>query len=138
VDGVSAQTNDVQVRKVERTRLYEAVIAGDVVGSSAYELAGGKAALTHSFVDPDRRAPHRYAYQEIVGAGRLGLPIREAFADLRQQGDFALLDQVFETGESVSLRDMPFELGDHPSERERFSSTSMSKISLGDEECLLG
>jgi predicted GNAT family acetyltransferase len=55
VDGVSAQANDVQVRKVERTRLYEAVIAGEVVGNLAYESTGGKTALTHSFVDPDRR-----------------------------------------------------------------------------------
>ncbi|PZG23294.1 serine/threonine protein phosphatase [Nonomuraea aridisoli] len=78
-----------------------------------------------------------YAYQEIVSARRLGMPIREVFADLRQQSYFALFDQVLETGESVSLNEMPFELGDRSSERERFTSTSLSKISLGNEEGLL-
>lgn len=45
----------VEVRKDETTRLYEAVIHGQVVGSLAYETTGGRVSLTHSYVDPDRR-----------------------------------------------------------------------------------
>jgi predicted GNAT family acetyltransferase len=55
VDAVTNPGDDVEVRKTEQTRLYEAVIGGKVVGSLAYERVGGKTALTHSYVDPDRR-----------------------------------------------------------------------------------
>ncbi|WP_235854511.1 SpoIIE family protein phosphatase [Nonomuraea aridisoli] len=88
---------------------------------------------------PDHRLIYsNHAHQQIVGARPIGAPIREAFHDLRQEGYFALLDQVLTTGESVILREMPFELGDYdPLGRERFSTVSMSKISLGDEEGLM-
>ena len=75
MDGVSAQADDVEVRKVEQTRLYEAVIADQVVGSLAYEIAGGKTALTHSFVDPDRRnmgvgsALAEFALADVTASG---------------------------------------------------------------------
>jgi predicted GNAT family acetyltransferase len=45
----------VKVRKDTTTRLYEAVIDGQVVGNLAYETTGGRVSLTHSYVDPDRR-----------------------------------------------------------------------------------
>lgn len=45
----------VEVRKDESTRLYEALIDGHVVGTLAYETTGGRVALTHSYVDPERR-----------------------------------------------------------------------------------
>ncbi|WP_353963456.1 GNAT family N-acetyltransferase [Streptomyces mirabilis] len=45
----------VEVRKDETTRLYEALIDGQVVGNLAYETAGGRATLTHSYVDPEQR-----------------------------------------------------------------------------------
>ncbi|MFE9969090.1 GNAT family N-acetyltransferase [Streptomyces sp. NPDC005525] len=45
----------VEVRKDETTRLYEALIDDQVVGTLAYETAGGRATLTHSYVDPDQR-----------------------------------------------------------------------------------
>lgn len=65
----------VEVRKVEQTRLYEAVIAGEVVGSLAYETVGGKTALTHSYVDPDRRnrgvgsALAEFALTDVTASG---------------------------------------------------------------------
>lgn len=72
---MTAETDDVEVRKVEHTRLYEAVIGGQVVGSLAYETVGGKTALTHSFVDPDRRnkgvgsALAEFALADVTGSG---------------------------------------------------------------------
>jgi predicted GNAT family acetyltransferase len=75
VDGVTAEAGDVEVRKVEETRLYEAVIGGEVVGSLAYETAGGKTSLTHSFVDPDRRnmgigsALAEFALADVAASG---------------------------------------------------------------------
>ncbi|WP_425464785.1 SpoIIE family protein phosphatase, partial [Nonomuraea terrae] len=88
---------------------------------------------------PDHRLVYTNdAYQKIVGERRIGVPVREAFSDLRQEGYFVLLDQVLETGESLIMREMPFELGDYdPLGRERFSTVSMSKISIGDEEGLM-
>ena len=61
----------VEVRKDETTRLYEALIDGQVVGNLAYETTGGRVALTHSYVDPDRRhqgiasALARYALEDL-------------------------------------------------------------------------
>ncbi|WP_328814951.1 PAS domain-containing protein [Nonomuraea cypriaca] len=76
-----------------------------------------------------------YAYRKIAGEPRLGLPIREAFRDLRPEEYFAQLDRVLETGEAVSLEKLPFELGERdPSGRERFASVGISKLSLGDGE----
>lgn len=61
----------VEVRKDETTRLYEALIDGQVVGSLAYETTGGRISLTHSYVDPDQRhrgvasALARYALEDL-------------------------------------------------------------------------
>jgi uncharacterized protein len=61
----------VEVRKNETTRLYEALIDGQVVGNLAYETTGGRVSLTHSFVDEDRRhrgiasALARYALEDL-------------------------------------------------------------------------
>lgn len=72
---MTAKTDDVQVRKVEQTRLYEAVIGERVVGTLAYETVGGKTALTHSFVDPERRnmgvgsALAEFALTDVTTAG---------------------------------------------------------------------
>ncbi|GHE89522.1 hypothetical protein GCM10014715_52560 [Streptomyces spiralis] len=61
----------VEVRKDETTRLYEALIDGEVVGSLAYETTGGRVSLTHSYVDQDRRhqgiasAIARYALEDL-------------------------------------------------------------------------
>lgn len=66
---------DVEVRKDEATRLYEALVEGKVVGSLAYEASGGRTSLTHSFVDPDRRhagvgsALAEFALRDVVGSG---------------------------------------------------------------------
>ncbi|GLW08763.1 hypothetical protein Misp01_38930 [Microtetraspora sp. NBRC 13810] len=81
-------------------------------------------------VGPEHRLVYtNFAYQEIFGLRPLGLPVRETFADLRQQGYFALLDQVLETGEALTLRELPFEFVEHGSpEGERYCSISMSKI----------
>jgi uncharacterized protein len=61
----------VEVRKDKTTRLYEALIDGQVVGSLAYETTGGRVSLTHSYVDQDRRhqgiasALARYALEDL-------------------------------------------------------------------------
>jgi predicted GNAT family acetyltransferase len=61
----------VEVRKDENTRLYEALIDGQVVGNLAYETAGGRVSLTHSYVDQDQRhrgvasALARYALEDL-------------------------------------------------------------------------
>ncbi|MEV4324170.1 GNAT family N-acetyltransferase [Microbispora rosea] len=61
----------VEVRKDETTRLYEALIDGQVVGTLAYETTGGRVSLTHSFVDHDQRhrgvasALARYALEDL-------------------------------------------------------------------------
>jgi PAS domain S-box-containing protein len=69
------------------------------------------------------------AYTRIVGERRLGLPAYQAFGDLRQRSYFANLDQVLESGQPLTLREVPFEFGDR-SGRERYCSISVSKISL--------
>ncbi|MEO3873784.1 SpoIIE family protein phosphatase [Nonomuraea sp. B12E4] len=75
------------------------------------------------------------AFQRIAGERVLGLPIREAFADLRQSDHFGLLDWVLETGEPVSLRELPFDFGGHRgADAEQRYSISMSKLWLGAEE----
>ncbi|GAA1299504.1 hypothetical protein Psi02_62770 [Planotetraspora silvatica] len=61
----------VEVRKDETTRLYEALIDGQVVGNLAYETTGGRVLLTHSYVDRDQRhrgvasALARYALEDL-------------------------------------------------------------------------
>ena len=61
----------VEVRKDETTRLYEALIDGQVVGNLAYETTGGRVSLTHSYVDEDQRhrgvasALARYALEDL-------------------------------------------------------------------------
>jgi predicted GNAT family acetyltransferase len=61
----------VEVRKDETTRLYEALIDGQVVGNLAYETTGGRVLLTHSYVDQDQRhrgvasALTRYALEDL-------------------------------------------------------------------------
>ncbi|TDD44896.1 PAS domain S-box protein [Nonomuraea terrae] len=88
------------------------------------------------FSGPDHRLIYmNYAYQEIVGERRLGAPAREIFGDISQEGYFSLLEQVRETGKAISLQELPFEYGDHPSAgRERYASASLSKITLEDGE----
>ncbi|WP_246074307.1 PAS domain-containing protein [Nonomuraea terrae] len=93
------------------------------------------------FSGPDHRLIYMDdAYQEIVGERPLGAPAREVFHDITQQRYFTLLDQVRETGKAVSLKDIPFEYRDHPlAVRERYSSVSVSRISLenGEEGVLI-
>jgi predicted GNAT family acetyltransferase len=61
----------VEVRKDTSTRLYEALIHGQVVGNLAYETAGGRISLTHSYVDVVHRhqgiasALARYALEDL-------------------------------------------------------------------------
>ncbi|PZG05542.1 SpoIIE family protein phosphatase [Nonomuraea aridisoli] len=88
------------------------------------------------FSGPDHRLIYmNYAYQEIVGERPLGAPAREIFGDISQEGYFSLLEQVRETGKTISLKELPFEYGDHPSPgRERYASASLSKITLANGE----
>jgi PAS domain S-box-containing protein len=69
------------------------------------------------------------AYRAIFGDRTLHVPFREAFRDLLQSSYFSQLDHVYTTGESLSLREMPFELGNQGCER--YASISISRISLG-------
>jgi predicted GNAT family acetyltransferase len=65
----------VEVRKNETTRLYEAVLHGQVVGDLAYETGGGRVALTHSYVDEVHRhqgiasALARFALEDVGRSG---------------------------------------------------------------------
>ncbi|MEU0038936.1 GNAT family N-acetyltransferase [Streptomyces sp. NPDC006333] len=61
----------VEVRKDEATRLYEALIDDQVVGTLAYETTGGRATLTHSYVDPDQR--HRGIASALGAVSRISL-----------------------------------------------------------------
>ncbi|MEV0186776.1 GNAT family N-acetyltransferase [Streptomyces sp. NPDC050625] len=68
----------IEVRKDETTRLYEALIDGQVIGTLAYETTGGRFSLTHSYVDRDQR--HRGIASAIA---------RYALEDLSQRQDQA-------------------------------------------------
>ena len=70
----------VEVRKDETTRLYEALIDGQVVGDLAYETTGGRVSLTHSYVDEGHRhrgvasALTRYALEDLSqGPAKVGI-----------------------------------------------------------------
>lgn len=70
----------VELRKDEAARLYEALIDGRVVGDLAYETAGGRVSLTHSYVDEGRRhqgiasALARYALEDLrTSEGKVGI-----------------------------------------------------------------
>ncbi|MFI7612472.1 SpoIIE family protein phosphatase [Nonomuraea terrae] len=69
------------------------------------------------------------AYRTIFGDRSLDVPFREALRDLLQSSYFSQLDHVYTTGESLSLREVPFELGNQG--QERYASISISKVSLG-------
>ncbi|WP_090934833.1 SpoIIE family protein phosphatase [Nonomuraea jiangxiensis] len=85
---------------------------------------------------PDHRLVYANAtFQEIAGERVLGLPIREALGDLHQQDYFGLIDWVLETGEPLSLRELPLDFGDRTrADGQRRYSISMSKIWLGADE----
>ncbi|WP_246074551.1 SpoIIE family protein phosphatase [Nonomuraea terrae] len=76
-----------------------------------------------------------YAYQEMVGHREHGAPIREALGDVCVDGDFTLFDRALETGEAVTVDEIPFEYGEPG--RRRFASVGMSKIMWDGEEGLL-
>tara|TARA_R110002049_G_scaffold29972_1_gene101855 strand:- start:24721 stop:27603 length:2883 start_codon:yes stop_codon:yes gene_type:complete len=51
------------------------------------------------------------AYNDLIGARDVvGLPVREALPDIEGQGFFELLDQVFQSGEPVSVKSMSAKL----------------------------
>ncbi|HEY9039548.1 MAG TPA: response regulator, partial [Roseovarius sp.] len=48
------------------------------------------------------------SYTDLIGGREvIGLPVREALPDIEGQGFYELLDQVFQSGEPVSVRAMP-------------------------------
>jgi uncharacterized protein len=59
--------SEVEVRNNTKDRLYEAVVAGEVVGNLVYENKGNRVALTHTAVDPAHRG-HGVASQLIEKA----------------------------------------------------------------------
>ncbi|MFF2999484.1 GNAT family N-acetyltransferase [Streptomyces sp. NPDC057950] len=70
----------VEVRNDEATRLCEALIDDQVVGTLAYETTSGCATLTHSYVDPDQRhrgiasALARHALEDLAqGPAKVGI-----------------------------------------------------------------
>ncbi|KIN72734.1 hybrid sensor histidine kinase/response regulator [Sulfitobacter guttiformis] len=55
------------------------------------------------------------AYNDLIGARDVvGLPVREALPDIEGQGFYELLDQVFESGESFSVKSMLAKLRSSP------------------------
>jgi PAS domain S-box-containing protein len=104
----------------------------------AFDLAPVGVAATSG---PDHRLIYyNSAHREITGERTLGLPIREAYPDLRQHEYFSWLDQVLATGEAITRREVPFEFCEHGRpERARRCSISMSKISppIGEEGVLI-
>ena len=77
---MDAVSDAVEVRKDETTRLFEALIDGMVVGTLAYEMTGGRVALTHSYVDVEQRnrgiasSLARYALEDLSqGEGKVGI-----------------------------------------------------------------
>ncbi|SDI28178.1 SpoIIE family protein phosphatase [Nonomuraea jiangxiensis] len=102
--------------------------ASSVVLVGVFDVAPAGVAVTSG---PDHRLVYvNDAYRAIFGERTLGVPFREAFGDLLQRGYFYQLDRVYTTGESLSLREMPFQLGDGV--RERYASISISKVPLSD------
>jgi PAS domain S-box-containing protein len=86
---------------------------------------------------PEHRLVYtNFAYQQILGVRPLGVPVREAFGDLRQEGYFSRLDQVLRTGAALTLREFPLLLGDSG---QRNCSIGMSRIFLesGEEGVLI-
>jgi predicted GNAT family acetyltransferase len=75
VPTMTSEADQLRVRKDEKTRLYEAVLGDEVIGSLAYETVAGQTALTHSFVDPAHRnkgvgsALAEFALSDLTGSG---------------------------------------------------------------------
>ncbi|MFF5719180.1 SpoIIE family protein phosphatase [Streptomyces buecherae] len=85
-----------------------------------------------------------HAYHEIFGARPLGMPLRELFADLREQADLDLLEDAFHTGRTARASAIPFTVGgaargdaartDAARATQRYLSFSASRIELADHE----
>lgn len=68
-------------------------------------------------------------YREIYGERPLGVPVREAFPDLRQEEYFSILSGVYENGRPVHLAAAPVEVNYRGGEqRTRYFATSMSAV----------
>jgi PAS domain S-box-containing protein len=74
------------------------------------------------------------AYREVFGDRRLGAPVREAFADLEQQGYLDLFDSVLRRGEPARVSAAPVTAAPvtvryaHGGVEQRFFSFSISRI----------
>ncbi|GAA2431473.1 SpoIIE family protein phosphatase [Streptomyces macrosporus] len=79
------------------------------------------------------------AYRAAFGDRPLGTPIRQAFADLTEQGYLDLLDLVFRDGKPVRVAAAPVTVRyAHGGFEQRYFSFSMSRIaSVGDESGVL-
>lgn len=74
------------------------------------------------------------AFRMIFGEQPLGAPLREAFAGLRQQEYFTLIDRVFETGEPLYLSQAPVQVSfPHGEVEERFFNISLSPVPASGE-----
>ncbi|WP_249374749.1 SpoIIE family protein phosphatase [Streptomyces sp. I05A-00742] len=73
-------------------------------------------------------------YRELFGDRSLGVPVTEAFADLRQRGDLALFDEVRHTGAPVSLTTAPARLRPPPDGDTRYFTFSLSAVGGSGEE----
>ncbi|MBB5937722.1 SpoIIE family protein phosphatase [Streptomyces zagrosensis] len=79
------------------------------------------------------------AYHRIFGDRPLGMPIRELFADLREQRDLDLLEHAFRTGEATQATAIPFTMGAAAADgmddaAQRYLSFSATRIELADRE----
>ncbi|MFE6775763.1 SpoIIE family protein phosphatase [Streptomyces sp. NPDC057702] len=76
------------------------------------------------------------AYHAIFGARPLGVPLRELFADLREQADLDLLEAAFRTGRPTQASAIPFTVGGAPAGGgfQRYLSFSATRIELAGQE----
>ncbi len=106
---------------LENARLYE-------TAEAAREHLHGLFMQAPAAICIGKGREHRYAlangpYQSILGRGALlGRTLRDVFPEAQDPSAFAMIERVFDTGESFVAREMPVRLrwGDHPQAGDRY------------------
>ncbi|SDL83356.1 PAS domain S-box-containing protein [Nonomuraea maritima] len=95
----------------------------------AFNIAPAGVAMTSG---PEHRLVYiNDAYRAIYGDRQLGIPFHQAFHDLVHRNYFSDLDYVYETGESLALKEMPYALTDGGPER--YATITLTRIPLQDD-----
>lgn len=77
-------------------------------------------------------------WRQIFGDRPLWVPARDAFADMRQDEYFSLVDRVYETGEPLYLPQAPIQARySHGEVEERYFGLSVSPVSTGEHRGVL-